>query len=58
MNDFDIAAAKAKADLDTMEFEDLTADQLAAWFALWYKTAGHKRLGRILVARAAVALVA
>ncbi len=52
MNDFDIAAAKAEADLDTMDLKDLTAENLTVWFAEWYKTAGHKRLGRILVARA------
>ncbi len=52
MNDFDIAAAKAKADLDAMDLKDLTADKLTIWFEAWYMTAGHKRLGRILVARA------
>jgi len=52
MNDFDRAAANAKADLDTMELEDLTGLEVATWFAKNYLTAGHRRLGRILVARA------
>jgi len=52
MTDFDRAAANAEADLDTMEMEDLTALDIAAWFARWYMTAGHKRLGRIMVKRA------
>ena len=59
MTDFDRAAANAEADLDTMEMEDLTALDIAGWFSRWYMTAGHKRLGRIMVKRAklAVALV-
>ncbi len=52
MNDFDRAAANAEADLDTMELGDLTGLQVAQWFAENYMTAGHKRLGRILVKRA------
>lgn len=55
MNDFDTAAKNAEADLDTMELEDLTGLQVATWFAENYMTAGHKRLGRILVKRAKLA---
>ncbi len=58
MNDFDRAAANAETDLDTMEMEDLTALDIAGWFARWYKTAGHKRLGRIMVKRASLAKAA
>ena len=55
MTDFDRAAANAEADLDTMEMEDLSANDIAAWFARWYMTAGHKRLGRMMVKRAKLA---
>lgn len=58
MNDFDRAAANAEADLDTMELEDLNGLQVAVWFEAWFRTAGHKRLGRILVKRAKLAKAA
>ncbi len=54
MNDFDIAAEAAEAEL-TDDLNDFTGVELAAWFAAHYRTAGHKRLGRILVKRAKLA---
>lgn len=52
MNDFDIAADAAREELPT-DLSEMTAEELAAWFAKWYRTAGHKRLGRMLVKLAA-----
>jgi len=59
MNDFDTAAKEAEKMLPD-DLNDLTATELAKWFSENFMTAGHKRLGRILVKRAklAVALVA
>lgn len=44
----DEAATKAKAELDT-HFDKWTADDMVKWWSKWFQTAGHKRLGRILV---------
>lgn len=42
------AATEAEKELD--EFEDLVAvAKLADWWKKWYLTAGHKRLGRVLL---------
>lgn len=43
------AAGQADQELDLT----WTAAQVAAWWTKWYKTAGHKRLGRILVTKTA-----
>lgn len=48
---FDEAAEKALAELRE-QFETWSARDLATWWARWYLKAGHKRLGRILVAQA------
>ncbi len=47
---FDEAAEKALAELHE-HFETWSARELADWWARWYLKAGHKRLGRILVAQ-------
>jgi hypothetical protein len=57
MNDFDIAARKAEAELPD-DLAEMTSVEVAEWFADNYRTAGHKRLGRILVARAKLAKAA
>lgn len=53
MNNFDLAAAKAEKEL--RKLSDMTATEVAKWFADFYMTAGHKRLGRILVKRSKLA---
>jgi hypothetical protein len=45
----DQAAAQAKEELQ-QHFGNWSAKELAAWWIRWYLKAGHKRLGRILVA--------
>ena len=47
---FDEAAEQARAELREY-FETWSARDLSAWWARWYLKAGHKRLGRILVAQ-------
>jgi len=47
---FDEAAEKALAELRE-HMDAWSARDLAAWWARWYLKAGHKRLGRILVAQ-------
>lgn len=47
LNDFDTAAAEAKTEL--LANPNWTAKEIAAWWKRWYMTAGHKRLGRVLV---------
>lgn len=47
MEAMDIAASKAQADLDDIDFT-LVAP-VSEWWAKWYMAAGHKRLGRILL---------
>lgn len=54
MNDFDIAAAKAAKELPENLLE-MTGEEVAHWFAAHFMTAGHKRLGRILVKRSKLA---
>ncbi len=54
MNDFDTAARNAEKQLPD-DLNDLSAVELAKWFAEHFRTAGHKRLGRILVARSKLA---
>ena len=43
----DAAAEEAERDLSTLD--QATVETMAAWWLKWYMTAGHKRLGRILV---------
>lgn len=47
MNDFDKAAIEAQNDLANVD--PVHVEAVAAWWKKWYLTAGHKRLGRILV---------
>ncbi|OGR94527.1 MAG: hypothetical protein A2902_04215 [Elusimicrobia bacterium RIFCSPLOWO2_01_FULL_64_13] len=44
----DDAAAQAEAEL-RKNFKTWSAENIAAWWSVWYLKAGHKRLGRILV---------
>ena len=46
--EMDEAAKEAKADLGNCTSEK-SVSEIAAWWKKWYMTAGHKRLGRILV---------
>lgn len=48
MNEMDLAADRAKTELPE-DLTEWTAADLARWFAENYRTAGHKRLGRIVV---------
>ena len=43
----DEAAEEAERDLATVDQK--AVETLAAWWLKWYMTAGHKRLGRIMV---------
>lgn len=47
MAKMDEAAEDAKKELDSLPKEAVEA--LSKWWAKWYATAGHKRLGRVLV---------
>jgi hypothetical protein len=49
MRRMDEAASRAQEELER-NLEAWSARELAAWWATWYLKAGHKRLGRILVA--------
>lgn len=44
----DDAATEAENDLIS-SYPEETIDQFATWWYEWFMTAGHKRLGRILV---------
>lgn len=55
----DLAAGEAQQELDKLLTSDVVSQELLtgahtilSWFAKWYISAGHKRLGRILVAEA------
>ena len=51
MAEMDAAAERAKAEiLDVLKRDQPSADDVIKWFAANYREAGHKRLGRILVA--------
>lgn len=51
MAEMDSAAVLAKAEiLDVLQRDQPSADDVITWFAANYMRAGHKRLGRILVA--------
>ena len=43
----DIAAGKAQAELDNIDFEAVAP--VAEWWNKWFMSAGHKRLGRVLL---------
>ena len=45
--DMDAAAAEAQNDLVNVDQE--AVEKVTAWWEKWYRKAGHKRLGRILV---------
>lgn len=45
--DMDAAAAEAQNDL--VEVDPEAVEKVRAWWEKWYRKAGHKRLGRILV---------
>jgi hypothetical protein len=45
--EMDAAARKAEEELATLD--QATVETIAAWWLKWYLTAGHKRLGRLLV---------
>lgn len=46
--EMDSAAKEAEQDLENLEAEAVKA--MSDWWAKWYLKAGHKRLGRVLVA--------
>jgi hypothetical protein len=46
-SDFDAAAAKAQIALRELNHKSVM--DVAVWWYAWYMTAGHKRLGRLLV---------
>lgn len=46
--EMDRAAKEAEQDLQNLAGEAVTS--VAQWWLKWYLSAGHKRLGRILVA--------
>ena len=46
MPEMDLAAEEAAKELNP----GWTAQELAQWWAKWYLKAGHKRLGRLIVA--------
>ncbi len=45
--EMDAAAGEAGRDLATLD--QAAVETVAAWWLKWYMTAGHKRLGRLLV---------
>ena len=45
--EMDAAAEEAEKDLATLD--QAAVETIAAWWLKWYMTAGHKRLGRIMV---------
>ncbi len=45
--EMDVAAGEAEKELATLD--QAAVETIAAWWSKWYMTAGHKRLGRILV---------
>ncbi len=57
MNDFDTAAKAAEKDLPA-SLTEMTGEEVAHWFAAHFMTAGHKRLGRIMVKRSKLAVAA
>ena len=41
--------AAEEAEKDLVSIDQKAVEALAAWWLKWYMTAGHKRLGRIMV---------
>ena len=50
MRQMDEAAEQAETELD-QNLENWSAKEIIAWWSKWYMRTGHKRLGRLLVAR-------
>ncbi|MBF0595635.1 MAG: hypothetical protein HQL22_11825 [Candidatus Omnitrophica bacterium] len=50
MKQMDEAAAQAEVEL-VNAYAGWSAKDLVTWWSAWYLKAGHKRLGRILVAQ-------
>ena len=48
VKEMDLAADEARKEL-TKHIKGWSALELAAWWKNWYRKAGHKRLGRMLV---------
>jgi len=44
--EMDVAAKEAAKDLKNLDAKAVTL--LSGWWQRWYRTAGHKRLGRLL----------
>jgi len=42
-------AAAEEAEKDLAALDQAAVETIAAWWLKWYMTAGHKRLGRIMV---------
>jgi len=48
--EMDAAAVEADIDFSKMvDFEALEKSRILEWWEKWYRMAGHKRLGRILI---------
>ncbi len=45
--EMDAAAREAEKDLETLD--QAAVATIATWWSKWYMSAGHKRLGRIMV---------
>jgi len=50
MKQMDEAAEQAEKELDD-NLENWSAKDIVSWWTKWYMKTGHKRLGRILVAK-------
>lgn len=50
MKQMDEASAEAEAEF-YKNYASWKAEDVVAWWSKWYMKAGHKRLGRILVAK-------
>ena len=50
MKQMDEAAEQAAVELDK-NVDNWSAKDIISWWSRWYMKAGHKRLGRLLVAR-------
>ena len=50
MKQMDEAAEQAEIEID-QNLDIWSAKDIISWWAKWYMRAGHKRLGRLLVAR-------
>jgi hypothetical protein len=50
MRQMDEAAEQAEIELD-QNMDNWSAQDVISWWSKWYMRTGHKRLGRLLVAR-------